>query len=405
MPSSGRVAVVGGGVMGCWTARWLRRRGHEVLLLDAYGPGSSVATSGDESRVTRSAHGPDEHYARWQRHAFDAWIELEADTGAQLLVRTGVLWFARGDDGFEAASFAALRRVGVPAERLEAAELADRYPQVDWEGIVWALHEPDGGALLARRAVAACASAFRSEGGAVRIAVAAPPSETDSSGGRLTRVHLADGSVLEADAFVYTCGPWLATMFPALLGGGELAVTRQEVIYFATPPGDGRFNAGRLPIWIDHEAAFYGIPSIEARGMKVAPDWPGPIVDPDRLERRISDESVDAARGLLRRRFPAMVDQPVAEGRVCQYETTRDANFIIDRHPAWSNVWVVGGGSGHGFKHGPSIGEYTAALVDGDSAAAASLAPPDDRFALRPRQPGPVFRTSAIRPSEASGTH
>lgn len=393
--------VVGAGVMGCWTARWLRRRGYEVILLDAYGPGSSVATSGDESRVTRSAHGPDEHYVRWQRHALDAWAELEAYTGAQLLVRTGVLWFARRDDGFEAASLAALRRVGVPAERLEAAELANRYPQVSWEGIVWALYEPEGGALLARRAVAACAKAFRSEGGKVHVAVAARPSQTDSAAGRLTRVHLADGTALEADAFVFACGPWLATMFPALLGGGELAVTRQEVIYFATPPGDDRFNVGRLPIWVDHEAAFYGIPSIEARGLKVAPDWPGPIVDPDKLERRISDENVDAARELLRRRFPAVADQPVAEGRVCQYETTRDNHFIIDRHPEWSNVWVVGGGSGHGFKHGPSIGEYVAALVDGDSAGSASLAPPDDRFALRPRQPGAALRTSAALPSES----
>lgn len=396
--------VVGGGVMGVWAARWLRRRGHEVILLDAYGPGSSVATSGDESRVTRSAHGPDEHYARWQRHALDAWMELEESAGAQLVVRTGVLWFAHRDDGFEAASLAALRRVGVPAERLEAPELSARYPQVNWDGVTWALHEPEGGALLARRAVAACANALRSEGGEVRVAVAFPPRQTDGAGERLARIHTADGTTLEADAFVYACGPWLAPMFPALLGGGELAVTRQEVVYFATPPGDDRFNAAQLPIWVDHEAAFYGIPSIEARGMKVAPDWPGPIVDPDRLERRISDENVDAARELLRRRFPAMADQPVAEGRVCQYESTRDNHFILDRHPAWSNVWVVGGGSGHGFKHGPSIGEYVAALVGGDSPAAARLAPPDNRFALRPRdQPGITFRTSAAQPVRASG--
>ena len=143
---------------------------------------------------------------------------------------------------------------------------------------------------------------------------------------------------------------------------------------------------GSLPTWVEYEAAFYGLPSIEGRGFKVAPDWPGPIVDPDRQERRVSDERVDASRAYLRRRFPALADQPVAEGRVCQYELTPDTHFIIDRHPSIASAWIVGGGSGHGFKHGPAVGEYLVRAGDGRRAAAAALAPPDDRFALRPRE-------------------
>ncbi|MBA2634653.1 MAG: FAD-dependent oxidoreductase [Chloroflexi bacterium] len=153
------------------------------------------------------------------------------------------------------------------------------------------------------------------------------------------------------------------------------------------------------PTWIDYDGSFYGLPSVERRGFKVAPDWPGPIVDPDRQERRLSDDRVNAARDYLALRFPAMAGQPVAEGRVCQYELTPDTHFIVDRHPAIVGGWVVGGGSGHGFKHGPALGENLSALVVGDATAAAALAPPDNRFALRPREAGIGLRTSGVAPA------
>jgi sarcosine oxidase len=378
------VVVIGAGVFGAWTARWLQRRGASVVLVDQYGAGNSLASSGDESRVTRSGHGPDDHYPVWQRRALTQWLELDRS----LFVRTGALWFAHADDGFEADSAVTLERLGIPAERLGREQLAERYPQIRTDDLAWALFEPEAGALLARRAVAATARAFVDEGGEVRIGLARVEGD---------RV-LVDGSVVEADLFVFAAGPWL----PGLLGqlpGLELSVPQQEIIYFATPPGDDRFDAANHPIWIDYEGAFYGIPSVERRGFKVAPDWPGPVVDPDRQERRLSDERVDAARAYLARRFPPMAGQPVAEGRVCQYELTPDTHFILDRHPSLADAWIVGGGSGHGFKHGPALGEYLSALVVGDAAAAASLAPPDGRFALRPREVGIGMRTSGAPPA------
>ena len=378
------VVVIGAGVFGSWTALWLRRRGASVTLVDQYGPGNSLSSSGDESRVTRSAHGADQHYPIWQRRALEHWLALDP----ALFVRTGVLWLAGRDDGFEADSAAALERLAIPHERLDGASLAARYPQLRADGIGWALHEPEAGVLLARRAVAAAARAVQDEGGEVRIGLARL--EEDAL--------LVDGKRVEADAVVLAAGPWL----PKLLGptpGLELSVPQQEIIYFATPPGDTRFDAGAMPTWVEYDAAFYGLPSIEGRGFKVAPDWPGPEVDPDRQERRLSDDRVDAAREYLRRRFPDLAGQPVAEGRVCQYELTPDTHFIVDRHPSMLETWVVGGGSGHGFKHGPAVGEYLSALVVGDAGAAAELGPPDDRFALRPRVPGVGMRTSGATPS------
>jgi len=381
-----RIAVVGAGAFGAWTALWLRRRGADVTLIDQYGPGSSLATSGDETRVTRSAHGPDGHYPIWQRRALRHWIDLEDG----LYVPTGVLWLVGGQDGGEAAALATLERLGIPVERLEVDEIRRRWPQVDLEGIAWGLHEPEGGALMARRGVHTVARRFADEGGELRIG------HVRLDGDRL---RLGEEE-LEADGFIFAAGPWL----PRLLGpipGLELSVPRQEIVYFATPAGSTAFDAGSLPTWVEYGAAIYGLPSIDGRGFKVAPDWPGPQIDPDLEERRLSDERVDAARAYLRRRFPALADRPVAEGRVCRYELTPDTHFIIDRHPHLRGSWVVGGGSGHGFKHAPVVGEYVAALVTGDRALVAELAPPDDRFALRPRVAAAGMRTAAVEKGPA----
>jgi glycine/D-amino acid oxidase-like deaminating enzyme len=378
-----RVTVIGAGAFGAWTALWLVRRGASVTLVDQYAPGSSLATSGDESRVSRSAHGSDQHYPGWQRRALGHWRAL----APELWVETGVLWLAGREDGFEADSQRTLDGLGIPVERMALEQVASRWPEIGLDGIAWAMYEPEGGAILARRAVAAAARAVAEGGGEVRIGLAQVAGDT-------LRV---DRERIETDAVVFAAGPWL----PKLLGevpGLEMTVPQQEIIYFAVPPGSTRFDAGRMPTWVEYDGAFYGLPSIEGRGFKVAPDWPGPIVDPDRQERRISDERVAASRAYLRRRFPELADQPVAEGRVCQYELTPDTHFVIDRHPGMDDAWIVGGGSGHGFKHAPVVGEYVAALVMDDGAAADELAPPDDRFALGHREPAAGVRTAGVAP-------
>lgn len=393
-----RVVVVGAGVMGGWTALWLRRRGADVTLVDQYAPGSSLATSGGDTRVSRSAHGADELYPRWQRRALVQWRELEESSHERLVVPTGVTWFAHAEDGFEAESLATLARLGIPADRLSMDAFGAGWPQVAPDGIGWVLHEPEAVVLMARRAVAALAGLVARDGATLRRARVLPPADTDGARGRLHRLRTADGDELTADAFVFAAGPWLPRLVPAL--DGQISVTRQEIVFFATPPGDGRFDAGSLPAWADYDGAFYGLPSVEGRGFKVAPDWPGPIVDPDQEERRLSENRVEAARAFVARRFPALADQPIAEGRVCQYETTPDTHFVIDRDPRWENAWVAGGGSGHAFKHGPVIGEYLGALVTADDAVAAELAPSDARFALGPRVAGRGMRTSAAGPGQ-----
>jgi glycine/D-amino acid oxidase-like deaminating enzyme len=373
------LVVVGAGVLGAWTALAAQRAGLQTVLVDAYGVAHSRATSGDETRIIRASHGDDVLYTRWSRQALDGWRRFADESVETLFVGAGALWFAHRADGFEAASERTLRAEGIPVERLDPSEVAARWPQVSVDRLAFALHEPEAGLLMARRGVKAVVRAFVAAGGRFELADVRPNAGTD---GRLDHVITADGGRLGGGAFVFACGPWLARLFPSVVGD-LIRVTKQDVVFLGPGAGDGRFAAEWLPCWVDYDASFYGVPAVDGRGPKAAPDRYGPVFDPSEGERIVDPDTVRLARRYLAFRFPALADQPVVETRVCQYETTPDTHFIIDRHPDLANAWIVGGGSGHAFKHGPVIGELVASLVRG-----ADREPEHERFRLdRPRIP------------------
>ena len=355
------VAVIGAGVFGAWTAYTLRRAGAEVLLIDAYGPGNSRASSGGESRMIRLGYGPDEIYSRWAQRSLVLWKELFEDARTvSLFQNTGILWLAREQDAYCEAIISTLQRVGARFEKLNRDELGQRFPQIDPGQTTWAILEPDSGVLLARRAVQAVVARAREIG-------------VDYVQERVT----AD-SRINAERLVFACGPWLPKLFPELLG--ELIhVTRQEVLFFGVPAGDERFGPSAMPAWIDFNDLVYGLPSLENRGIKLAIDAHGPEFDPDSGERVVTAEGLAAGRAYLAQRIPSLAGAPVLETRVCQYENTSNGDFLIDRHPQFENVWLVGGGSGHGFKHGPAVGEYVTAMMNG-------IGTPEPRFTLATKQ-------------------
>jgi glycine/D-amino acid oxidase-like deaminating enzyme len=176
-------------------------------------------------------------------------------------------------------------------------------------------------------------------------------------------VRLANGKLLEADAFVFACGSWLGELFPKAIGKG-IVPTRQETVYFGTPAEDQRYDESCFPVWVNFGArVFYGIPGNEGRGFKVADDTAGPPVNPTTLDRVATAKALRLARAILAHRFPGLAGAPVVESRVCQYEFSPTGDFLLDRHPGLSNTWVIGGGSGHGFKMGPAVGEDVAGFV------------------------------------------
>lgn len=364
------IAVIGAGAFGGWTALHLLERGARVTLLDAWGPGNSRASSGGETRVMRGTYGPDQPYAEMAARALKLWEKYERRWKRQFLFRTGVLWMASGrDDTFERGSVEMLNAAKIKYQELPAARMKKRWPQINFDGIEWGIYEPECGYLDARASCQAVVDAFVAQRGKYRpLAVATDGLEDDLTRG----LTLSDGSRLKADAYVFACGPWLGRLFPRAIGK-LIQPTKQDVFFFGPPAGNDGFTDAHTPVWADHSSLghgdrfLYGIPgTVQAdarRGFKVADDTRGPIFDPTNGERVVSQESLKSVREYVAFRFPALKDAPLVETRVCQYEQTPDSHFIVDRHPANENVWLVGGGSGHGFKHGPALGEMLSELI------------------------------------------
>jgi len=359
------IVVIGAGAFGGWTALYLLRSGAKVTLLDAWGPGNSRASSGGETRVIRGAYGPDQPYTKLAARALELWREHQAQWKQKFFFPIGVLWMVEGDGIFERGSLPFLEEAGVPFEQLDTKELVHRWPQISFENVEWGIYEPHSGYLLARASTQAVVDRFIAEKGEYRQA-AVDARELD---GKWKALQLSDGSTITADRYVFACGPWLGKLFQNTIGPHFIS-TKQDVFFFGTPSGDSHYNEGNVPVWADHGGHFmYGIPGNQGRGFKMADDTRGPEFDPTAGQRLVSDDRLAEARRYLAYRFPGMKDAPLVETRVCQYENTADHNFIIDRHPNNDNVWIVGGGSGHGFKHGPALGEMVAKLILKDEPA------------------------------------
>ncbi|MCZ8325911.1 MAG: FAD-dependent oxidoreductase [Sphingomonadaceae bacterium] len=360
------VVVVGAGVFGAWTAWHLKRRGLKVVLLDAYAPGNARSSSGGESRVIRLSYGGDPLYSAMARESLTAWAALSDRQTLPLLHRTGVLWFSPAGDDYMARSMAWLKANGIAHLAGDTAWLRARYPQIMFKDGESGFLEEASGALIAGRGVQTVVA----DAGLTAQRVQAGLPE------RLSDGTLRVGGVL-ARSVVYACGPWLAKLFPDLLGG-RIVATRQEVYHFGPAAGDGRFSPPALPVWADFNAGdiVYGFPGLEGQGFKIAFDRHGAEVDPDSQDRRVSSAGVDAARAYLAQRFPGLANAPFVHGRVCQYENSSNGDFLIDRLPGFDRVWLVGGGSGHGFKHGPAVGARVARHV------ADSALPVEPRFSL-----------------------
>lgn len=339
MSSLPHVAVIGAGAFGGWTALRLRERGCRVTLIDAWGPGSSRASSGGETRIIRGIYGPDRIYVDWVVRSLAAWQQAERKWGVRLYHPTGALWLCGPGDTYVRSSLPLLEEAGLSATEIGLKEARRRFPQVSFEEIARVVFEESAGYLMARRA---CRAVAEAAGGYRRAWVSVQEDRV-----------LADGSALEADVYVFAWGPWLRQVRP----------TRQEVFFFGTPPG-----WRELPVWIESgERFFYGIPGNDHRGFKVAEDTRGEPFDPTTGERIPSAEALERVRQYLSLRFPGLSDAPLLESRVCQYENSPDGHLLIGRHPEIPNAWIVGGGSGHGFKLGPAVGEHAAALVLGEA--------------------------------------
>ncbi|MCU7550117.1 FAD-dependent oxidoreductase [Chitinophagaceae bacterium LB-8] len=358
--SNPKVTVIGAGAFGGWIALHLLRSGVKVTLLDAWGPGNSRASSGGDTRVIRGAYAGDQDYIEWVARSFTLWKEAEQQWQTKIYQRTGALWMHSVDDQHAQLSIDPLHKHGLEIQHWSTADAAKRFPLLNFERIQSVYFEPEAGYLLARRSCSLVLESFVREGGNYQQTFIRPGQIVN---GTMKEVKAEEGTTIKSDLFVFACGPWLGRLFPDVIGS-LITPTRQEVYFFGTPQGDRRFNEEHMPVWLVFGKRFiYGIPGNDYRGFKVADDTRGEPFDPTDDNRMPTQSLINIVRDELRIYMPALADAPLLEARVCQYEQTPDSDLIIDRHPGATNVWIVGGGSGHGFKFGPALGEYVAQMI------------------------------------------
>ena len=362
------VVVVGAGAFGGWTAFHLLDAGAKVTLVDAWGPGNARSSSGGETRALRAVYGSDRAYSEWAVKALGMWQRYEAEWNETLYRRTGALWMVGNHDRYVRASMTVLVELGLQYEELAGAEASKRFPQINFDSVEWALLEHEAGYLHAAHACRAVKDRFVGQGGRY-IQSAAAVDHDQVAAGKLDRLMLSDGDSIQADQFVFACGPWLGKLFPQEIGS-SVRPSRQEVYFFGTPAGSSDFHDEKLPVWLEFGAPmYYGFPATASHGFKITNDARGDDIDPSTADRAPTEELVRQSAQYMAYRFPALAGAPLIEARVCQYANSPDGHFIIDRHPTADNVWLVGGGSGHGFKLGPALGEFVAHLVAGDEDA------------------------------------
>ncbi len=352
------VVVIGAGAFGGWSALYLLRKGFKVTLIDAWGAGNSRSTSGDETRVTRSTYGANEQYFNLNVRALQLWKENQTRWNKKLFFNTGVLWMCHEDKTpilDDSIPFGIKNKM--PYEYLTKDEIQKRFPLINNNDLHHAWLDPFGGYLKARESCQAVAEAFMNEGGKFIQASVKPGTILN---GRMNSIDLSQGGKIQADAYLFACGPWMGHLFPDLLGK-VITCTKQEVYYFGTPERDSALY-DNLPVWLDVDGNdfYYGIPGNASRGFKVGLDKRGETFDPTTGERTINPDVLAHAREYIGHRFPGLKNAPLVENRVCTYENSPDGNFVFSAHPEASNVILLGGGSGHGFKHGPAMGELVA---------------------------------------------
>ncbi|MBK7789999.1 MAG: FAD-dependent oxidoreductase [Saprospiraceae bacterium] len=365
-----KIIVVGAGAFGGWIALMLQRKGHQVQLLDGHGPANARASSGDESRVIRALY-KDEIYTRMTLQSMQLWEENEILFGEKYFYRTGVFNFIGRDESRWLAAKSHLNKWHVGYEELDNAALISRFPMLSTKGIQYSVLEEGGGYLRARAGCEAVVKQFVLEGGQYLQKNVKALQQLPTT---LSEIELEDGSNLEADAFVFAAGPWLSQILPQVLEG-VIRPSKQDLFYFGLP---SHFTFKQhIPVWCDfatleEDVMYYGIPAIDQAtagfGFKVGKDVAGPDFDPEHGERIIDLKNLENARHFMEQRFPFMKRAPLVQARVCQYENTLDAHLIIDTIPGLENVWVAGGGSGHGYKLGAAVGHYLANRIEGSLA-------------------------------------
>ncbi|HZI74302.1 MAG TPA: N-methyl-L-tryptophan oxidase [Gemmatimonadales bacterium] len=355
--------VLGLGGFGSAAAYWLgRRAGGEVLGLEQFELGHVRGESQDHSRIIRlSYHTPE--YVELAKHAYQAWSDVERDSGEQLILRTGGLDFAGRVSAIPLSNYSnSMAAAGVPYETLDAREIMRRWPPFRLSDDVQGLFQPESGIAMAAKANATHQRMARNYGAQLLERVQVGDITTHAG-----EIHLqVDGATYRCRRLVISVGAWSNQVLLSFGARLPLTVTQEQVTYFATPHL-ADFQPDRFPIWIwMDDPCFYGFPAFGEPGVKAGQDAGGQEVTATTRSFEPDQPALQRVIGFLRDRIPTALG-PILYTRTCLYTLTPDRDFVIDRVPDHPEALIAIGG-GHGFKFASLIGRILSELaIDGQT--------------------------------------
>jgi len=353
------VGIVGSGIFGIAAALELQGRGQQVTLFERGKIPYEKASSTDTSKTIRRLYGDNATYVALVERAAPKWQAWQERLGDEFYFHTGQIQIERnfrpGRRIYESWQFLQSRS---ELELLSPGEASARFPQFRYEDGDTVVADSWGGYLASGKAVEGLAKLARADGVVIREETPVLAVEDGASGVRL----VLDGESPRFDRVVVAAGVWLTRLVPSI--GRQIRPTFQEMAFFA-PRDPGSFALETMPVWgvCPEDEGWYGHPLRPEGLVKVANDLRGPVVDPD-VERHATPAFVAAAQEFVARRIPGLASEKVMGTRACLYENTPDRHFVIDWLPSSQRVLVAGGGSGHGFKFGGSIGEVIADALE-----------------------------------------
>lgn len=357
MPASYDAIIAGLGAMGSAAAFHLARRGVRVLGLDQFTPPHTLGSSHGESRIIREAYFEHPIYVPLVQRAYELWAELERETGSRLFLQTGGLMIGRPDGVVVPGARLSAETHGLKHELLSCDEVRRRFPALQPTNDMVAVWEPRAGVLFPEHCVAAHLQMAQKHGAALQLNEKVLRWQPDGSGVRV----VTDKSEYSAAQLIVSAGGWIKTLLPDL--PIPLNVERQILFWFE-PRDPTKVSPEGCPIHLwefQPRRFFYGFPDL-GTGVKVAVHHEGEITNADSVRREVAPDEIDKMRAVVRSHLPA-VSEKLLRTTVCIYTNTADEHFLVDRHPAHSQVLIVSPCSGHGFKFSSAIGEVVADLA------------------------------------------
>lgn len=359
------VIILGAGTMGTAAAWALARRGVDVIAIDQFAHYNSMASHGGNTRIFRHCYFEGEKYVPWSLEADALFTQLADRTGLQLQIRNGCLDIGTEENGQARKARASALAHNLPYEFLSGTEVNERFPAWNLPGEWEANFDPEGGVLLVENVFNAFRTELEAAGGQIVENSAVTGWSASDSG---VEVRTTDATYT-GNHLLVTAGAWAGKMLADLRL--PLVPVRKPVLWMDVEDVS-LFAPERFPSFIidcDFDVP-YGLPAFGNDSLKIGNHTDMHPIDPDDFQREVQPEDIT---GEFMEFFGSKlngVHPRTQKTSMCMYTMTPDEDFIIDRHPDYSNVSIAAGFSGHGFKFAPVIGEHLADLAMVDSTQA-----------------------------------